>query len=346
MTTITVSFLGEENSGKSRLINRFMTNEFSEGPRDITGVFYQTRRRGTTKLRIWDIEGDKIPSLAKHYLKDCNASVYTVDCSEVLDEVQFAANLRLIKEASPNAPIILVGCKNDLRSKITPAELLALQHKYQLTKSFTTSALSGEGIDELFSFVANLGSAHKIQATVTSEPTWNKFTLEEMKALLDKRSPLYQAIENLESLTYELPEDYRKKITSAIADLISGLINPHKQDKEVVIEKFVQDCNKTLAEASKLGLNKETIARVSKGVLILATASLIAMAITSLTLGIGPLTLVTAAVVGAGIAGSILLAQRGIFKYSFNSALNKMNSAAEAQLQREEFSDIGIQAQA
>ncbi|CDZ77731.1 GTPase Era [Legionella massiliensis] len=326
MTVVSVTFLGKANSGKSYLINRLKNNSFAESPSDNTGVFYLIARKGDAKLEIWDIRGKVMPLLAKRYLQGCNTCVYTIDLSATVDEEQLAADIAMIRETAPDTVLILAGCKNDLEQQVTPEQLASLQAKYNIDQVFTTSARTGEGVDELLSTVANQGSLHKVKASLMSQPNLDCLTLDDIKRLLDKKGPLYEALVNLESLIRDLPESYHNTINHAMVDLITTLHNP-KKDRNKAVEDFVLTCNDVLLSARQLGFNRESLGKISNGVLLLAAAALVTVAATSFVFGFGILTVLLGGLLGAGTASAYLLVKRGMFAEKFNSSLDEINNA-------------------
>lgn len=350
MSFITATFLGSQGSGKTSLIYRFKSGKFisdeqrkytSDYPEDDWGVYYTTVHIDeSSSLKIWDIsESNKIPpqyipELKKSYLKDCHVCVYALDLSKELDEEAFAADLKLIKETSPNTAIVLVGCKSDLQvsRKIDDALLNKLQKNYQIAYTpFITSAQNDEQVKELFTAIIQIGQYQKAKNYVDShtqrKPYWiHEPTLAEMKTLLKTNLTLHEAVVNFENLIAKLPSYQEQAMRDALIELLVGLLDS-EQDKKKIIETFVKTCDAALQEASTLGIAKSVITKISKSVIVVAAASTVTVLLGSLIFGLGMGTLIIGGLIGAGIGYQLL--KQGFFKSPLNRAFDQLIEAAD-----------------
>ena len=158
-STCKVVILGEPGVGKTSIISRYVTNQFSPVVISTTGASYSTKilkidDENSIKFQIWDTAGqERFRSLAKIFYQNAVAVilVYDITVRETFEQLQ----KYWIKEIEENAPtdiiLALAANKNDQykdeQVDINEGKELARQ----LNAIFkSTSALSSKGIDELF----------------------------------------------------------------------------------------------------------------------------------------------------------------------------------------------------
>ena len=279
MTPIKVLFLGQPKSGKSFLINRFREGTFERGPSDNSGAFFSLATKNKIRFRLWDID-ERVINTDRGRIELTNAKAtdvcaYTLDLSAPLDEEAFARNIAMIREANPSLPIILVGCKSDLVQKV---DLDDLRRKYKINQAISTSAQSGEGIDELTNSLIQVGLPNKIEKII-AEGKPHQLTISDIKKLLAINGPLYQAIENLEKLMKGLPLRQATLINEAIIQLVIDLYqqkNTSEQpNPEQAINDFLKKSSDVLATLSRMEVAKDLIRRTHKGILLVTAAAII-----------------------------------------------------------------------
>jgi small GTP-binding protein len=163
-----VCMVGAYATGKTSLVQRFVHSLFSSKYHSTVGVKIDRKQVqvGDTvvNLLLWDIEG-RTPDqeIPESYVKGAHAVLYVADGTrrETVDQLY---DLRdHTRSAAGDVPSIVALNKHDLKDHwvVTPADTAKL-----ITNGFhtlTTSAKSGEGVEDAFRWLA--------QATVTTDPT-------------------------------------------------------------------------------------------------------------------------------------------------------------------------------
>ena len=161
---IKILIIGNEKVGKSSLINMYLNGKFEKDYKPTIGISITKREFPITKeinltLYMLDLGGSKsFAKVRRFYYKDLKAVLILFDYSKVetLENIKewIEEARHFIKEAS--VPYILIGNKIDLLENGDPIKTRAknLADQYKFTY-FETSALTGEGIDELFIYLAS-----------------------------------------------------------------------------------------------------------------------------------------------------------------------------------------------
>jgi len=184
-TSIKVVFLGETAVGKSSLISRFVEDKFQKNyTTTMTGAFFSKevfyeKYKKKIKYEIWDTAGqEKYRALNKMFYQDAKVIILVIDITRK-DTYQAILNY-WYKELTENAPqnniIALAANKNDLYEyeEVTNEEL------DQYAKSINaiyqkTSALKGQGINELFNTIGEkILSPENIEEINTKKANENK----------------------------------------------------------------------------------------------------------------------------------------------------------------------------
>ncbi len=158
-----ICMLGDPAVGKSSLVARFVFSMFDDKYIETIGAKVTKRtmaveRRSTgqryrLKLMIWDIAGQKTLDFIKPtYYRDAEGALIVADITrrETLDNVaRWSASIR---EVCGDIPIVVMVNKCDLldHAQFRPADAVALAGKLD-APSFTTSAKSGENVENSFS---------------------------------------------------------------------------------------------------------------------------------------------------------------------------------------------------
>lgn len=148
-----IVLLGHFGVGKTSLIRRYVTNEFSSDYKVSIGVHILKKEVtiGNTivSLIIWDVEGsDDITTINNAYLLGSHAFVVVYDLTRPSTYSKIIHQLEYLKEQHPKTTIKLVGNKIDLADAVATdspeyTNIMALTH-------FLTSAKTGENIEPLF----------------------------------------------------------------------------------------------------------------------------------------------------------------------------------------------------
>ena len=157
-----VVIIGSASTGKTSLLNKFVHDRFSTVTEATIGASFVQKIitiDGTdVKLEIWDTGGsEKYRSLTPMYYRDARAAVLVYD---ITNETSFQEAEQWYSEfrerGQPNAIVVCAANKCDLESqrKVSKksGEDFALNNQIEYIRE--TSALSGEGIRELFTDLA------------------------------------------------------------------------------------------------------------------------------------------------------------------------------------------------
>ena len=154
-----ICMLGAFSVGKTSLVKRFIQSVFSEAYLTTVGVKIDKKTvelpDRTVNLILWDLAGeDDISSLRMSYLRGAAGYVLVADGTRAVTlEVALSLHRRVEADFGP-LPFVLLLNKNDLREgwAIGDDEIERLRQSGWWVRS--TSARSGEGVDEAFGTLA------------------------------------------------------------------------------------------------------------------------------------------------------------------------------------------------
>jgi small GTP-binding protein len=139
MEPIQVVLVGDAGTSKTSLIQKFKQDQTSP-----VGV--------QTELMIWDTAGqEKYRSLVPFSFHSANGVAIVFDLSRRSTFENLQEWGKLIEDSAPqNVVRLLVGNKSDLASAIAEPEIDAACLGMEALSVFSTSAMTGDGITELF----------------------------------------------------------------------------------------------------------------------------------------------------------------------------------------------------
>lgn len=164
MIALKVVFVGDTKVGKSCILSRFVNGTFERDiPATIGAAFFTkvlTTPTGEVRLHLWDTAGqEKFRSLTPMYYRSAAVAVlvYDVTSKESLEGLEAWA-AEIADKAPNNIKLVVVGNKIDLADERQVSPTAAQEFVEQLNATFyqETSAFTGEGINELFSQIADL----------------------------------------------------------------------------------------------------------------------------------------------------------------------------------------------
>lgn len=151
-----ICLLGDFAVGKTSLVRRYVEQQFDDNYLTTVGVKLDTKQveipgSRPVKLVIWDMAGaSELTEIKTNYLDGASGYILVYDLSrpQTLDSA-----VRINQQARDklgDVPCVLVGNKSDLVVDAIhrTAEIPDASHTLQ------TSALTGDGVDEAFEFLA------------------------------------------------------------------------------------------------------------------------------------------------------------------------------------------------
>ncbi len=153
-----VILTGNFGVGKTSLFNRFVYDRFSDKYLTTIGVKVNKKVIGVDdeelSVLLWDIAGevsqDKVPI---SYFLGAAGIIYVFDMSRPLTFKEIKKDLDYLTELLPDSVIKIVGNKKDL---LTQEEMNHVLAELPMECNITTSAKTGENVEELFSQLGRL----------------------------------------------------------------------------------------------------------------------------------------------------------------------------------------------
>jgi small GTP-binding protein len=159
ITKCKVVFLGSSGVGKTSLINRYISNEFSRDHTATVGIDFFTKpiqvRDRTVNFQIWDTAGqERFRSLIPSYIRDSSIAVIVYDVSSP-DSFNHAKlwHKTVVNERGNDVVCVLVGNKNDLERRIPPDDIQSFAKPLAI-QTIETCAKTGQNVARLFKIVS------------------------------------------------------------------------------------------------------------------------------------------------------------------------------------------------
>ncbi len=154
-----VVILGHFGVGKTSLIRRFVTNQFSDQYKVTIGVHISKKvvtlsAEESISMILWDLEGtDSLDQVRDAYLLGTHGVIFVFDVTRPSTFQQLNSDLKIVSKKLPERPLLVVGNKKDLVSEKDLNELL-LSHN--ISHDFLTSAKTGDTVEDVFLNLATL----------------------------------------------------------------------------------------------------------------------------------------------------------------------------------------------
>ncbi|MHA2057658.1 MAG: Rab family GTPase [Candidatus Thorarchaeota archaeon] len=162
-----VVMIGAGGSGKTALVNRFLTHKFSEEYIVTIGSQFAVKtveveaangRSVVVKLLVWDLAGQqRFDFIRGSYYRGSKGALLVFDTTRKSTWLELPKWIKETEDAlGERIPIILLANKVDLVEDRVVTREMAEQfvHEHNLTGYLETSALSGQNVEEAFSMLA------------------------------------------------------------------------------------------------------------------------------------------------------------------------------------------------
>jgi Ras-related protein Rab-22 len=152
--------IGEANVGKTSILMRFHHELFLPEIHPTVGASFIVKRvqteHGVANLEIWDTAGQELyRSLVPMYCRGADIAIVVFDLTNQATFLALDGWLEEIKQtAPPNCAVIVAGNKADLAPGIS-AQAIVQWAESQTVTYHAVSALTGDGITDLFKTVAD-----------------------------------------------------------------------------------------------------------------------------------------------------------------------------------------------
>ena len=187
LETISIIMVGDTSVGKSTLMKKFISGQFSDSLAPTLGIeLYKKEITIDEKqylYRIWDTCGqERFRSLSKSYFRNSDGIMLLFDLNSQSSFDNLNSWFISIKESgAEDIPLILVGTKCDLYTNITEETIsnFVSQNK-TIQKYFKCSAKENIGIEEPF---IELGKLVVKQILPSRERTNSKIKIKKSKSM-------------------------------------------------------------------------------------------------------------------------------------------------------------------
>jgi small GTP-binding protein len=162
-----VVMIGAGGSGKTALVNRFLTQKFSEEYIVTIGSQFAVKtvalqgnngRNVVVKLLVWDLAGQqRFDFIRGSYYRGSKGALLVFDTTRKSTWVELPKWIQETEDAlGERIPIILLANKVDLADErvITTEMAQEFVQEYGLTAYLETSALTGQNVEEAFYLLA------------------------------------------------------------------------------------------------------------------------------------------------------------------------------------------------
>ncbi|KAI8892991.1 P-loop containing nucleoside triphosphate hydrolase protein [Globomyces pollinis-pini] len=253
-TKLKVVLVGEENVGKSSIIQRYFENSFNHQTNSTIGVDLYTKvvqlYNHSIKLMVWDTPGkERFRTLIPTYIRD---SVVIVIVYDVTNSTSFSKTNKWIENiqqdniGNENHLVILVANKTDLYQQRVISRKLGQEKANQYGIEYLeTSAKSNDHITDLFDLI----TAYNPQSSITTH--LNTYDTDEShvhvdinQADLNKVQSLFQKMLRYLPLQRSKSEVEHDVLLPTLSDLSSGKVKPDTLDTDVLHRLIIREQTK------------------------------------------------------------------------------------------------------
>ncbi len=158
-----VILIGEGGVGKTSIVLKYTEDRFEDKMKMTIGVNFATKpveiAGKKITLMLWDLGGQpRFRDVVGEYFRGSRLALAVYDVTRKFQLYALDDWIRRLKDSSPDAELLFVGNKIDLRQPgegVTFEEASEFASKYN-APCMEVSAKTGEGIDQMFDYVAKI----------------------------------------------------------------------------------------------------------------------------------------------------------------------------------------------
>lgn len=159
--TLKIIIIGEPAVGKTSLVKKFITGQFTKDYRSSIGTNIFTKKiklekDNDIKIQLWDIAGqERWISMRPSYYAGAKGIIIVGDLTRrnTFDQIE-KFWIPDVKQYCSRSPIILLANKNDLGIELSELEINSLEKKINVISIIQTSAKTGENVELAFKFIS------------------------------------------------------------------------------------------------------------------------------------------------------------------------------------------------
>ncbi|MFX1307423.1 MAG: Rab family GTPase [Promethearchaeota archaeon] len=159
--TLKIIIIGEPAVGKTSLVKKFISGQFSKDYRSSIGtnIFAKKIKLENdidTSLQLWDIAGQERWTNMRHlYYAGAKGVIIVGDLTRrsTFDQIE-RFWVPDVNKYCNLAPILLLANKCDLESQISNTEIISVGERINALSIFNTSAKTGENVESAFKIIS------------------------------------------------------------------------------------------------------------------------------------------------------------------------------------------------
>ena len=157
-----IVIIGDTNVGKSNILSRYLTNEFTSNTKSTVGVELGIKflkiKNTSTKIQIWDTAGqERYQAITSSYFRGSDGCfiVYDITNESSFNNIEKWFD-KIHEENDKEIPVIIVGNKCDLENeRKIPTEKAKEKAQNLKCAFYETSALKAINIEQIFEELVN-----------------------------------------------------------------------------------------------------------------------------------------------------------------------------------------------
>ena len=159
--TLKIIIIGEPAVGKTSLVKKFVSGQFTKDYRSSIGTNIFTKKinlkkKSETTLQLWDIAGqERWVNMRRPYYSGAKGAIIVGDMTRIntFDQIEKFWIPDLTQDCS-SIPIILLANKSDLPNKVEKQWIDLLGERINTSSNVFTSAKTGENVELAFKLIA------------------------------------------------------------------------------------------------------------------------------------------------------------------------------------------------